>query len=471
MQNRPGMETEQRRLGRAPWRLAVAFVILTLVALSLVPWLVQRRVNALRARIGSAEPARTLVTRWQFHLVREIAAIDEMLLSGDTTELRVYLYSASRERATSAQLEQLAVDLGPTVVAAVARARALSDRWHTRVSQEQVRTIQGRTRLTGLPRELELFNEVLEAVSNVDSAIAVVGERNLAAIRSAERAGIVTTFILGALALIASAAVVGIEARVRRFAAEAERRRAETEAALAETARVEEARARLIRGITHDVKNPLGAARGYTELLTLEVKAPLADEQKPLVEGVERSINQALAIIDDLLEVSRAESGTLSLNPVRVDLNELAHAALDAYRASARAAGHTVEFRVLDGTLSVTTDTARVRQVLDNLLTNAIKYTPAPGTITVMTNREERGDPGIGPWATVAVADNGPGIPAEAREAIFEEYTRLERTSAEGHGLGLAIARRLARRLGGDLTLADTGPGATFVLWLPMRER
>jgi two-component system sensor histidine kinase KdpD len=114
-----------------------------------------------------------------------------------------------------------------------------------------------------------------------------------------------------------------------------------------------------------------------------------------------------------------------------------------------------------------------VRQVLDNLISNAIKYTPAPGHITVGVNARA-GDAPFGKRAvSITVADNGPGIPREHRENIFNEFTRLDDNSAlKGHGLGLAISRRLARLLGGDLGLAETPPpGATFVFWLPQRDQ
>src|SRR5690606_20576380 len=123
-----------------------------------------------------------------------------------------------------------------------------------------------------------------------------------------ERTGLTLTVILGFLALVAAAAVLAIHARVRSLAATAERQRLETAEALAEAERQAEARTRLMRGITHDVKNPLGAAKGYAELLGMEIKGPLAPEQKPLVEGIERSIDSALAIIADLLDLARADA-------------------------------------------------------------------------------------------------------------------------------------------------------------------
>ena len=116
----------------------------------------------------------------------------------------------------------------------------------------------------------------------------------------------------------------------------------------------------------------------------------------------------------------------------------------------------------------VRTDPARVRQVLTNLLSNAIKYTPAGGRIEVMTDMPARRDPGDGARLAIHVADNGPGIPADKYEEVFGEFTRLSNGDKPGAGLGLSIARRVARLLGGDITVsARNGGGARFTLWLP----
>lgn len=104
-------------------------------------------------------------------------------------------------------------------------------------------------------------------------------------------------------------------------------------------------RARLIRGVTHDVKNPLGAADGYAQLLEMELQGKLGDEQMAIVAGVRRSIRHALAIITDLLDVSRAESSGLSLRPERIDLAAIVSEAIEDHRGAAETAGHTLVHR------------------------------------------------------------------------------------------------------------------------------
>ncbi len=234
-------------------------------------------------------------------------------------------------------------------------------------------------------------------------------------------------------------------------------------------------RARLIRGVTHDVKNPLGAADGYAQLLEMELQGKLGDEQMAIVAGVRRGIRHALAIIADLLDVSRAESSGLSVRPERIDLAAVVSGAIEDHRGAAEAAGHTL-VPMLSPTdeaepVGVSADPARVREVLDNLVSNAIKYTPAPGRISISTAVVSDGHgPGPGGWVAAHVRDNGPGVPEDERERIFGEFHRLHANrDAIGHGVGLAISRRIARLMGGEITVGGTlGEGAVFSLWLPV---
>jgi signal transduction histidine kinase len=165
------------------------------------------------------------------------------------------------------------------------------------------------------------------------------------------------------------------------------------------------------------------------------------------------------------------DSGGMAVTLKEVDLNVIAREAVADYQAQAETAGHTIEAETDDRAVVACTDALRVRQVLDNLISNAIKYTPAPGRIFVRVTAVAKPAPFDGPACAIEVADNGPGIPPDRRESVFDEFMRLDDHGAtKGHGLGLAIARGVARLLGGELTVADTTPGATFVLLLPRAD-
>ena len=242
---------------------------------------------------------------------------------------------------------------------------------------------------------------------------------------------------------------------------ESERRRNELE-------RVTESRARLIRGLSHDVKNPLGAAAGYAALL-LEPGAlgELSVKQREGVERISRSIQISLRLIEDSLEVARAETGKINVERARTDVGQLVREVSEEFRAQATAAGLTVECRASKPVFAET-DAIRVRQIVGNLLSNAVKYTPR-GSITVdIAVRDGAAELRPGEWVAVSVTDTGLGISADKYEQVFQEFTRLHPEVAGGVGVGLANSRRIARGLGGDITIrSEVGGGSTFTLWLP----
>ena len=170
--------------------------------------------------------------------------------------------------------------------------------------------------------------------------------------------------------------------------------------------------------------------------------------------------------------MSVSDAGELKINRRAADVADIARDCVDDYRASSDAAGLTVVFEVIalgehTSTL-VTTDPVRVRQVLGNVLSNAVKYTPRGGVVQISV--AARTDAELGQVITCDVADTGPGIPEPLRERVFEEFFRVPATVAiaQGTGVGLAIARRVARLLGGDLRVRETsGGGATFSLLIP----
>jgi signal transduction histidine kinase len=152
------------------------------------------------------------------------------------------------------------------------------------------------------------------------------------------------------------------------------------------------------------------------------------------------------------------------------DVADVVRDAAEEHRDTAAAAGHQLRTEIPDGIPTIDTDPARVRQVLGNLLSNAVKYTPSGGHIVVRLE-ERTGNSHLkgARSAAIDVIDDGPGIPRDKLDEIFEEFSRLETGITPGTGLGLTIARRISRLLGGDISAAsEPGHGATFTLWLPV---
>ena len=407
--------------------LASLFVVLALAALVVVPLLVQRRVDHVRERVEEqADPARTLVGRLQFDLSREALLLFLASATGASEPLELYARARGDEDSGFDELEAHAEVLGGDVLQEYSRFRTLAEQWHRQVPvNAQMRDSASIRRMLLEVREAQpLADTVLAAGGRLDSVLVNEAARGREIIRRTEKWGLAITLGLGLLALLAAGAVVWLSSRLRHLALEATRRGEEAGEAMAEAARMTEARTRLLRGVSHDVKNPLGAARGYAELLELELKGPLNADQVRYVKGVRRSIDGALAILGDLLDLARADSGGLSVERVPVDLSRVASETGEDHRPAAASAGHTIECS-MTGPVRAYSDPGRVRQVLGNLLSNAIKYTPAPGHITVRAERVDNDPARPGDWAVVRVADTGPGIPPEKRDAIFDEFSRL----------------------------------------------
>jgi signal transduction histidine kinase len=227
--------------------------------------------------------------------------------------------------------------------------------------------------------------------------------------------------------------------------------------------RVLKSRSRLMRGFSHDVKNPVGAADGYAALLSDGVYGALSSKQLESVTRIRRSIHGALTLIDDLHELASAETGNLALTVEPVDINELLATMVEEYQAAAGSAGLAL-IMTTDGQLApVPTSRVRVQQIVSNLLSNAIKYTPR-GAVTVRALPQSPGwAQAPGNWVVVSVSDTGPGIPPDQQEYIFEEFSRIGPRDKSGAGLGLAISRLLAQALGGQISVDSVvGNGSTF---------
>jgi signal transduction histidine kinase len=227
-------------------------------------------------------------------------------------------------------------------------------------------------------------------------------------------------------------------------------------------------RQRLMRGFSHDVKNPIGAVDGYADLLGRGIYGAMSVEQTEILERMRRSIRRALDLIDDLHELARVETGAIEIRHEAVDLAQLIASSADEYRGAADTAGLPLTVDVADDIPYVETDGARVRQIVGNLISNAIKYTKT-GAINLRVRKYPaisiRNVPG---WIDIEVADTGIGIPKDKQETIFEEFSRLSTSDRPGAGLGLAISKRLAEALGGRIIVtSEVNCGSTFTLRFP----
>jgi signal transduction histidine kinase len=224
------------------------------------------------------------------------------------------------------------------------------------------------------------------------------------------------------------------------------------------------AKADFLASMSHELRTPLNAIGGYVDLLDLGIHGPLTSEQREALSRVAANQRHLLTLINDVLAFAKLEAGH-----VEFDLRELAVSALltsvePLVAPMAQAKGIALSIREPQRELHLRGDEERVRQVLLNLVGNAIKFTHEGGWVLLCGNAD-------GEWIEIEVRDNGPGISEEKQQRIFDAFVQVDRrlnAPHEGVGLGLAISRDLARAMGGELTVKSVaGQGSSFVLRLP----
>jgi signal transduction histidine kinase len=442
-----------RRMRDRDWRVIApsAFLLLVVTALVLLPFAnvatVQRAHDQMRRL---TEPGRAAVTAIHVALALEGSLLGDYAETRDSTILRRYDDAVRQEKAATRKLAPLVPQLGSAVRARFGEMERRQEAWHRLVERGLASPGPrgARAHLEG-----DAYEDVLLAAARLDEAIADEADRTRSHILDLERAHRRLSVSLALRGLAGAGVVVWLARRLRLYAVTIEER------------------ARLMRGISHDIKNPLHAIDGHAQLLQDEILGALAPRQHDSVTRIRRGVRSVLALVGDLLELSRAEAGQLSITRREVDLGPLLHEVIAEHEGAARAAGHHLAAAVGHVNGEVVTDAERVRQVLGNLLSNAVKYTPRGGAITVRLERRQRPDaPQHGEWVAIDVIDTGPGVPEHLIASIFEEFSRLPMHAEQpGVGLGLAIARRIAGLLDGGLTVqnARSGSGACFTLWLP----
>ncbi|MBG0830035.1 GAF domain-containing protein [Planomonospora sp. ID67723] len=221
--------------------------------------------------------------------------------------------------------------------------------------------------------------------------------------------------------------------------------------------------------VTHELRNPIGAIRGYAELLLDD--ETLTGEQRSFADVIDRKSAHLQRLVDDLLDLARLEAGGLGIDPRPVALTGLLRETIDDHRAAAAAKRLTIVTDLAQA-LRVHADPVRIRQLADNLLSNAIKYTPVGGTVTVTAAPATGRDGCVGEEVVVTVADTGIGIPAEQYGQLFSRFFRASTAKAagvKGTGLGLAITKAIAEAHGGTITAAPReGGGTVFTVCLPI---
>jgi signal transduction histidine kinase len=250
----------------------------------------------------------------------------------------------------------------------------------------------------------------------------------------------------------------------------AERARAQAEEA-------SRAKSEFLATMSHELRTPLNAVLGYVDLLELELAGPVTDAQREHLDRVRSASAHLLGLVDEVLDLARLEAGQLPVAAERARAADAVDEALARARPDAEARGVRLAGACAgEEEAAYLGDVRRVAQVLGNLLSNAVKFTPAGGEVRVGCSVTDSAPPGArlagsGPWVCIDVEDTGVGIAPADLAPVFEPFRQARggHTRTEGgSGLGLTVARQLARHMGGDLTVRSVpGRGSCFTLWLP----
>lgn len=245
--------------------------------------------------------------------------------------------------------------------------------------------------------------------------------------------------------------------------------RLEMEARLRASQASTSAKDRALATLAHDIRSPLGAIDGYCSNLDDDLYGPLTNEQRVAIGRVKMSGRHLLSLLETVMEMARLGAGVVAVSAQPLRLADVARDAVDILRPAAANKGQRIETGEFTDDV-VVADAGRIRQVLVNLIGNAVKFTPASGQIFVRSAaRIVDGVRCVG----LSVADTGPGVPEAEQASIFEAYYRTEAAAlVPGVGLGLAISKALVERMGGYLTVESAeGRGTTFTIaWPPQLQ-
>ncbi|HTM26771.1 MAG TPA: ATP-binding protein [Vicinamibacterales bacterium] len=228
-------------------------------------------------------------------------------------------------------------------------------------------------------------------------------------------------------------------------------------------------KSQFLANMSHEFRTPLNAILGYTHMLLNNVTGQVTEPQRKSLSRIDSNARHLLALINDILDITRIEAGRMPLNTSTFGIRELFEEVQSELEPIIKRSNLTVSTRVPNSVPSIRSDRQKVKQIVLNLLSNALKFTPA-GSVAMTASYDARRREVV-----IAVKDTGVGIPREDQVKVFEDFRQLDSSPARGYGgtgLGLSICRRLANMLGGTIELeSEPGRGSEFTLGLPAKAR
>ncbi|HEY6826351.1 MAG TPA: HAMP domain-containing sensor histidine kinase [Gemmatimonadaceae bacterium] len=438
--------------------LPLALVIVALALLLVTPIVVDWRIRTLQHETDERSQARLVLNELEAAAIAQVLIAERSRATGrpDTLALATARANAKTVVRDESELDSLLASAHYTRKE-LAEIQAIDRSWRIarEANADTTDTLQARV------DPLVAFN----AAEMLDDRLTQQLDSTRLRSRALQRINVLSAAVLTPIALFSVLVVFVAGRRARMLAHHLERERT----ALAQSI---EARAGLVRGITHDLKNPLGAAAGYTDLMLEGIGgSPLSADHAEMLQRIRKLLHQSVDSIASLVTIADDGGITeLKLEFQPTDLAALTRDVMDDYRAAAIERRLTLHGPAGDTSAPLITDVRHVQHILGNLLSNAVKYTPRGGRVVVQVFAANDNTP----RCRVEVRDSGPGIPPALRKRIFEEFFRANGIPDEvrGNGVGLSISRRLARQLGGDINVSEAPEGgANFALVLPTTGR
>ena len=441
--------SSQRRIG-----LASSLVIACIgVALAVTVWSYRNAVHARSVALGAVREETTAQTA-ETYLWRQREVMNEYLL---TSSPGLLAETRAMERGFEREISQVGVG-EPEETGLVTRA--------IRADKRPVATFQPRILVAGDGQRAKrrLNSELSAAEDDIFVPLRALRQINAHqgrdlgqdAVNSSGRA-LVAAILAGVLAIGGGLAFAWYAARLVR------RIRVQTE----ELRKHDRMKDDFVASVSHELRTPLTSIRGYLELLTSGEVGELNEEQERFLSVVDRNADRLLHVVGDLLFVSQAEAGVISLEKSPFELIGLLTEAVDAALPAAEAKDLAIQLNA-DHVAEVDADRARLAQVFDNLISNAIKFTLPGGRIDVSAV-------GRGNHVHIEIADSGMGISAEDQRRLFRRFFRTSTANEQaiqGTGLGLAIVKAIVDGHGGRVTVeSEVGSGTTFCVELPLAVR
>ncbi|MGH9373855.1 MAG: ATP-binding protein [Vicinamibacterales bacterium] len=228
-------------------------------------------------------------------------------------------------------------------------------------------------------------------------------------------------------------------------------------------------KSQFLANMSHEFRTPLNAILGYTYMLLNGVTGPVSEHQRKSLSRIDSNSRHLLALINDILDITRIEAGRMPLNLTSFGIPELMSEVMSELEPIIKRSSLQVAAKMPRGLRPLKSDRQKVKQIVLNLLSNALKFTPA-GAVTISATYDDDKR-----WVAISVQDTGVGIPVEDQAKVFEDFRQLDSSPARGYGgtgLGLSICSRLAQMLGGSIELVSVvNKGSTFTLKLPARLR